>query len=245
MKTYYFLSDLHLRDMQDEKAQKLLRFFVSLQSQAPQNVIFLVGDIFDLWLGDHDYFSHKFSQLIDQIQQFIIAGGEVHYFEGNHDLHLKRFWQDEMGVIVHTDPEEFDFEGSRVRIEHGDQMDPADTGYHFLRWFLRTPVIAWIIIHLPGFVVANIGEWMSRTSRAYTNSLRDPGRIKTIIHQHALKRFEIKNFDVILSGHVHLKDEFIFEKEARTIRSFNLGCWDQTTSILMLSEKKWQWQLIE
>lgn len=241
MKSYYFLSDLHLRDMQDPKAQNLLRFFISQAELPTKSVVFLVGDIFDLWLGKHTYFRQKFKPIVEAIKDFIEKGGEVHYFEGNHDLHLKKFWQDDLGVIVHSGPEYFHLDDEIVRIEHGDEMDPEDTGYIFLRWLLRTPILQWIILNLPGFLVASIGRAMSRTSRVYTNSLRDPQRILRVIHTHAQKVFLQRPFQVIISGHVHLRDEISFAMSGQKMTSYNLGSWDDQCLALKRSNRQWQW----
>lgn len=241
MKSYYFLSDLHLRDMQDPKAQTLLRFFISQTDQASNTVVFLMGDIFDLWLGKNSYFIKKYRPLIEAIESFIKQGGEVHYFEGNHDLHLKYFWQDELGAIVHSDPEYFHLEDEVVRIEHGDQMDPEDRGYLFLRWLLRTPVMRWVILNLPGAIIAKIGQMMSKTSRVYTNSLRDPQRILSLIHTHAQKSFSLRAFQVIITGHVHLRDETPFAVSGQKMVSYNLGSWDDRFCVLKKDERGWSW----
>ena len=245
MKSYYFLSDLHLRDMHDEKAQKLLRFFSSGHSQASQKVVFLVGDVFDLWLGSHRYFTKKFAPLIEALKNFVINGGEIHYFEGNHDLHLKSFWQDELGIIVHTQPEYFQLDEELVRVEHGDEMDPEDKGYIFLRWLLRTPAMKWIILNLPGFLVGSLGDALSKTSRAYTNSLRDPERILKVIHNHAQKSFRERPFQKIISGHVHLRDETSFIVDGHRMTSFNLGSWDDKHYMLTKHDSSWSWSDVE
>jgi UDP-2,3-diacylglucosamine hydrolase len=241
MKSYYFLSDLHLRDMNDDQAQTLLRFFISLEAQAKTSVVFLVGDIFDLWIGKHQYFIQKFQPLVDVLRRLVASGLEIHYFEGNHDLHLKKFWQDDLSFIVHSDPEYFSLDGDIVRIEHGDQMDPEDTGYLFLRWLLRTPIMTWIALYLPGFLVAWLGRSMSKTSRAYTNSLRDPQKILKTIHTHAQKAFQERAFQAIITGHVHLRDETSFVINGQKMISFNLGSWDSGCQVLRKHGQSWQW----
>lgn len=241
MKSYYFLSDLHLRDMNDDQAQNLLRFFISLEPKAKESVVFLVGDIFDLWIGKHQFFIQKFKPLIEVMQKLISSGAEIHYFEGNHDLHLKKFWQDDLSVIVHSDPDYFHLDDEIVRIEHGDQMDPEDKGYLFLRWLLRTPIMRAIALYLPGFFVAWLGKSMSKTSRAYTNSLRDPQRILKTIHTHAQKVFVERPFQTIITGHVHLRDETTFIVSGQKMTSFNLGSWDDSRKILTKQGRQWSW----
>jgi UDP-2,3-diacylglucosamine hydrolase len=224
--------------MQDQKAQVLLRFLVSLK---PDDTLFLNGDIFDLWLGGHDYFIQKFKPLVDQLRHFTRSGGKVHYFEGNHDLHPKKFWQGQVGVKVYEGPEIFMFDETVIRVEHGDQMDPEDKGYIFLRWLLRTWLLKLIILNLPGFLVAAIGRWASSASRAYTDGKRNEERIAGIIHSYAQSVYDERHFDAIVTGHVHLRDEFHFQRGDKIIKSFNLGCWDDKPGVLSFSNNEWAW----
>lgn len=237
----YFLSDLHLRNSEEKKAQILLRF---LHSNAGDGDLFLLGDIFDLWLGDHKYFQEKFSPIIKAIQQWLQKGGRVYYFEGNHDLHLKKFWQQELGVEVYTEPTYFNLGLLKVRVEHGDQMDPEDRGYLFLRWFLRTPILRSLIYHLPGTWVAAIGENASSQSRTYTTSRRDENRQLRVMHQHAEKMVEQTPFDALVAGHVHQRDEYRFcSKSGAPVVSYNLGVWtDQEMPLLQLYGASWKWE---
>lgn len=241
MSNVYFISDLHVNSMQGDKAQVLLRFLISLQPKASDTTLFLVGDVFDLWLGGHSYFADKFKPLIDELSKFTKNGGKLHYFEGNHDLHLKKFWEKKVGAKVYDEPEIFMFDDTVIRVEHGDEMDPNDRGYIFLRWLLRTWPVTMIILYLPGFLVAAIGRWASRTSRTYTNSKRDEEQIANVIHAHALKVYDERHFDVIISGHVHLRDEFHFQKGDKIIKSFNLGCWDDKQLLLCFAKNEWAW----
>lgn len=227
--------------MQDNKAQVLLRFFVSLRERATHTKLFLGGDIFDLWLGGHQFFQKRFQPLIDELKNLISRGAQVYYFEGNHDLHLSPYWDQIVGAKVFAGPEIFLFDGTTVRVEHGDQMDPDDSGYIFLRWFLRTWPLRAIILHLPGWLVAAIGNWASRTSRNYTDGLRDEERILKVIHAHAQAAADEQEFDALITGHVHLRDEFHFQKNGRSIRSFNLGSWDDKYMVLKLTGGEWSW----
>lgn len=245
MSLVYFVSDIHIRDEKEEKAQVFLRFLRFLEQGEEKSTLILGGDIFDLWLGGHRYFIDKFKSIVDQIHRLVEEGHTVYYFEGNHDLHLRSFWQDQMGVIVYTDPEFFLFDGVVVRFEHGDQMDPDDRGYHFLRWLLRTSVLSWLILHLPDWLVVKIGNVASGVSRSYTDSWRDEDKIRSIIRHHATRAYDKRPFDVIVHGHVHLRDEYDFERENRKILSFNLGSWDKNTRILQFSKGRWAWTEVE
>src|SRR5689334_4808271 len=107
MSCAYFVSDLHLTDPSDSKSKLFVRFLDDLLAQSRGGVgekpthLFLVGDIFDLWIGSHDYFRQTFSEVVEAVSRLVQAGLQVHFFEGNHDLYLKTFWHDQLGVVVH------------------------------------------------------------------------------------------------------------------------------------------------
>lgn len=227
--------------MQEEKAQILLRFLVSIQADAKNTTLFLVGDIFDLWLGGHSYFIKKFKPLISEMKKFIEAGGKIHYFEGNHDLHLTEFYEWHLGCQVYKEAEIFLFNNQVVRVEHGDQMDPTDRGYLFLRWFLRTEFSHTLIVNIPGMAVAKIGDWASKTSRSYTDNKRNTDHILNAIHEHARNVYKERPYDVLVAGHVHLRDEYHFQDQEKEVVSFNLGCWDDKAVALQLYKDKWTW----
>lgn len=227
-----FVSDLHLIGPDDPKTPLFARFLKSLRDSAsePATHLFLVGDIFDLWVGDHDYFANRFATIVTEIRELIRSGVEVHYFEGNHDLHLEKFWSDQVGVNVHADAATFKLSARTVRIEHGDLINADDQGYLFLRGLLRSSPVTLLAHHLPERLVQLIGERASRASRDYTsNSKSKPSEeIRKLIRQHAEEQSHLTDFDLIVTGHVHVADDFSFDVGGRKVRSINLGSWYET-----------------
>jgi UDP-2,3-diacylglucosamine hydrolase len=223
----YFLSDIHLKNLDQPEAQVLLGFLEDLGPRIQATHLFLVGDIFDFWLGGHEYFIRKFSPIVERLRRVVANGLEVHYFEGNHDLYLQDFWQDELGIRVHGRARLFLLGDLKVRVEHGDQLDPSDRGYRFLRWLLRTPLVAYIASRLPGSLLARIGRIASRTSRRYTSQHKTISneRARETVRTHAEKVIHEYPFDLIITGHVHVRDDYEFEHAGRRVRSVNLGSW--------------------
>jgi len=223
----YFVSDLHLDDPEGSRSLLFERLLAEIAADSRTTHLFLLGDVFDMWLGDHDYFIERYRRIVDALAALGKRGIEIHYFEGNHDLHLRPFWAERLGVHVHPDPVHVELAGLRLRLEHGDQMDPDDRGYRFLRWFLRTPPVRFLILNLPGGVVARIGERASAHSRAYTSGTKTISEADAIekIRAHARKVHEERPFDLIISGHVHVRDDLRFETPVGEGRSINLGTW--------------------
>ena len=124
-----FVSDVHLGSLSEPRSILFLNFLKDLKKDSELTHLFLVGDIFDLWIGRHSYFRKKYRDVIDAIIALKNQGVEIHYFEGNHDLYLKDFWGADLDIFVYAEKHEFKLGETLVRVEHGDQMDPEDRGY--------------------------------------------------------------------------------------------------------------------
>ena len=233
-----FISDLHIAAPDDSRAQLLLRFLQSLPGPEAVSHLFLLGDVFDLWLADHRYFVDRYRAIVAEIERLRDAGVVVHYFEGNHDLHLEKYWAGQLGLNVHEGPMTLELGGRRLRLEHGDQMDPDDRGYRFLRWFLRTPVLRFVIHNLPGNLAAHIGERASATSRSYTSEKKTISAADAVrkIRDHAQKVHAKTPFDLLISGHVHIRDDYVGETANGPFRSVNLGTWLDAPCYFLVDE---------
>lgn len=229
-----FVSDLHLRSRRDPNYELFGRFLDRLAQDRP-DFLFLVGDIFDLWIADRRYFARRYGAVIEKLRALKSAGVKIHYFEGNHDLDLRPFWEGKLGFKVHEGPAIFTIDKRAFRVEHGDQMDPEDRGYLFLRWLLRTPVLRFFGRHLPDFCVRWIGERASRASREYTSHVKAVAdeNAHDKIRDHVRRVAREYPFDVFVSGHVHVAGDFWIEVAKKRIRCLNMGTWLKQPFVLL------------
>lgn len=227
MPSAYFVSDIHIQSPECPRARLFVSFLEALSRDSNVTHLFLLGDIFDLWVADHGYFVRRYSEIIAEIRRLKDQGVDISYFEGNHDLHLRYYWADQLGLTVYDGPTYVQLGQTTVRLEHGDQMDPYDKGYLFLRWFLRTGPIRVLMRRLPGALVGRIGDRASAKSRRYTSSAKAIRAADAIakIHAHARQAYATKHFDLMISGHVHVRDDCRINSQTSTFRSVNLGSW--------------------
>ena len=241
----YFLSDIHIHDVEESNSQKLLLFLYALEKQSHKvSHLFLVGDIFDLWIHKHKYFVAKFLKIVNAISVLVKKGIEVHYFEGNHDFHLKQFWQQEVGVKVHDGPAFFFIGDYKIRLEHGDFMNPDDRAYLFLRAFLRSKPMSFVAKHMPGFFLQWIGERASGLSRHYSSrpDKFSEENIRKFMHDYAKKRVRERFFDYLITGHTHVRDVYEFNEREKKVYSINLGSWFKDQKVLILDESGHRFQ---
>ncbi len=241
----YFLSDLHLKDPNEINCIKLTTFLATLlETERAGCELFLVGDIFDLWIADHQVFAQKFANIVNLIEKCVRHGFHVHFFEGNHDLYLQRFWEESLGVQVHKEATYFKLGTLVVRVEHGDEINLDDKSYLRLRSFLRLDWMEALSYRIPGAWLSGFGDLASRTSRKFSQKKRQRDRdgIRGMIRHHAERSFAEAPFDLIVTGHMHVLDEWSFSAKGSTVHSVNLGTWMESPRVFVVSDDpKGEW----
>lgn len=237
-KSLYFISDLHINGHADPKIKLLENFLSGLASSKTPVALFILGDLFDFWISDHAYLRKQYGRVISAMQTFIANGHQIFYFEGNHDLHLKKFWEDKMGIKVFSGPVLLESFGKKIGVEHGDQMDPSDRGYIVLRWILRTLPMRAIAAQLPGSLLDKLGRELSAKSRTYTDRTKKARnkRFADVIKKHLTWVTKLNPMDLHVSGHVHefINDELIVN--GKPLRVVNLGWWGDRPRAFHLNE---------
>lgn len=244
----WFVSDIHLKDLEERNGQVLLRFLHSLSTgQRPATHLFLLGDIFDVWVGDHGFYRRRFRAFIEAIEKLKAKGIIVEYFEGNHDVHVKRFWQGKLGIPCWTDERFVNLEGLILRLEHGDLINPLDEKYLKYREFIRRPWMEVVAQMLPGRGFHAIADYASRRSRHRSHGFRisRANELREMIRRYAQDTFQKTPFDAIVTGHMHVRDDFKFSVGGRTARSLNLGSWFEEPTALHLFGREFKWVTLD
>lgn len=244
----YFVSDIHLETMQERNGQNLLRFLHSIAAEEKVCDLYFLGDIFDFWLSGHRVFVKKFEPLWTPLRTLKKRGSRLVYFEGNHDLHLKPFWQKNLGFEIYTSAKYETILGHRVRIEHGDLINLEDEAYLKWRAFTRNPFVTpWAHI-LPGRFWERVGEKLSAKSRGRSRQYRHQNEeaIRQMIHKHALRSYQEIPFDILISGHMHVRVDETLQIDGRNVRNINLGSWlEPDPQVLCLENNKISWVAVE
>lgn len=244
--TSWFISDIHIKDINERSSITLLRFLRSLlNKEMPATHLFFVGDIFDLWISNSAFFLHKYKDFIDLVVSLKSQGVEVYYFEGNHDIHVKHFWQEQLGIPTFTDEHYFKIGGKNIRVEHGDMINDEEVNYRKLRSFLRHPVTEKFLALTPGNVIAEVGDLASAISRKRTAGMRQSQheKMRTMIRNYAERIYLEKPFDYLITGHLHVQDEYSFAQNKAV--SINLGSWFEGPKALRIDKSGHQFISIE
>ncbi|WP_404340100.1 UDP-2,3-diacylglucosamine diphosphatase [Pseudoalteromonas mariniglutinosa] len=140
-----WISDTHL-GYKDCQANYLLNFLNSIEC----DVLYLVGDIVDLWSMKRQFFWHQSHyQVLACIQQKAQNGTRVIYIPGNHDETFRHYINNSLfGIEVHRQFIHTTVANKRFLLLHGDDFDSAtrynklisiagDVGYDLLLFLNR------------------------------------------------------------------------------------------------------------
>lgn len=242
----YFISDLHIKDINERNGIILLRFlnFLAEQPNPEKNQLFLLGDVFDLWVSGHSAFSKKYQAIVDACQKLKRLGTKITYFEGNHDVHVDEFWTRELGIEVYVEARYFEIDRFIFRLEHGDLINQNDVTYLKYRSIIRNPWVEQVGHLVPGEFWDWVGLRASKKSRHSSSKYRieRSQELVTMVREHAKKVYQERAFDFIITGHMHVFDDFEFTPNQKPFRSINLGSWLEAPNVLEFSNGKITWR---
>lgn len=225
-KKIYFLSDFHLGAPNHaaslERERSIVQFLDEIKTDAAE--IFLVGDMFDFWYEYRQVVPKGYVRLLGKLAELSDAGIPLHFFVGNHDMWMRDYFQKELNIPVYFEPVEFERNGKKLLVGHGDGLGPGDHGYKRLKKIFRNPVCKWLFGALPPVVGMGLANYLSRRSRAQTGGTEEIflGEDKEWLIIYCKEVLEKKKIDFFVFGHRHLPIDYRLDHNSRYI---NLGDW--------------------
>ena len=225
-KKIYFLSDFHLgapdyiKSLEREKI--IVRFLNDIKEDAAE--IFLLGDMFDFWYEYKKVVPKGYVRLLGKLAELTDAGIPMHFFVGNHDMWMKDYLQTELNIPVYYHPEEFERNGKKFLIGHGDGLGPGDHHYKGLKKIFRNPLSKWLFGILPPVMGIALANYLSRRSRVRTGKTEEVflGEDNEWLVAYSREMLTKKNIDFFVFGHRHLPIDYRLNNNSRYI---NLGDW--------------------
>lgn len=207
-----FLSDAHLRYPQDKNYQLLLDF---LNQQKDLDALFLLGDIFEFWLGYKHLAFTAYIPLLEKLRQLSESGTKLFFIEGNHDFHMGSYFTDTLKCTVIADQRLIEWDGKKILTTHGDRLK-ADRNYQRLRSFWRSWPIKVLSRVIHPDVVWSFALWLSNKS-----SKNNPGKRHQDPTPYLIPFSEMSNSDIVICGHFHCP----IEREHQGVKIIALGDW--------------------
>lgn len=199
----YIFSDAHLGandpDREQIKHDKIETLFERVREDGDRLVI--LGDLFDFWFEYKHAIPKDHHRVICLLGDLVNRGIAVDYVSGNHDFWMDDFFPSQIGVSLHRDSLDMQYEGKRLHLVHGDGLAAADGGYRFLKRILRNRLNIWLYRKLPPDWAIPLAKWVSGSSRDYTS-----GRDQSFVPDYE-RYAESKltgGYDIVAIAHLHI-----------------------------------------
>lgn len=234
----YLASDFHLgwpdTAQSQQREQKILRWIEACEPEA--TCFIFVGDIFDFWFEHRKVIPKGSVRFQGKVAQLTDRGIPVVFFTGNHDLWMRKYLSEELGVTIYHEPQSVVWNGVRMLLGHGDGLGPGDKKYKFLKRFVfQNPFLMFIFEHLmhPNWALGLAHFW-SDYNKQREGVLFDAQKQQQIIRkaeeqkerewlwQYAKACEEQNPHDFYVFGHRHIPLNLPVGAHSRYI---NLGEW--------------------
>jgi len=225
----YFASDLHLGMPDEGSSAEREGLFVRWLEEARQDAaeIFIIGDLFDFWHEYKTVIPKGFVRLQGKIAEITDAGIPVHIFTGNHDMWMYGYFEKELGVKMHRQPVEREFNGKKFYITHGDGLGPGDHGYKFIKKVFANPICQFLFRWIHPDIGMRLGHYFSYKSRFGVSGDKKvlekfEGEENEWLVLYAREILKNNHYDYFIFGHRHLPIDIMLNEKSRYI---NTGDW--------------------
>lgn len=202
------ISDVHATP--DNSAYKiLLKFLDNPVVQGSSHVLFL-GDIFDLMVGDFKQYQGLYNDFFSKLRIMLDRGKKIYFFEGNHDFHLEKFYNDFDPRIVYIKDEfKLNIKGKSFLFQHGDIVDIDNKSYKRWKSIYSSQIFRKIVeFFFPFQVVTYLGDRASKNSKKRGSKDFDRKLFRNKYREGAAKIIKQHKVDYLICGHTHIKDNY-------------------------------------
>ena len=225
-KKVYFASDNHLGAPTQEVSLPREKKFVAWLDEIKKDAaaIFLLGDLFDFWFEYKKVIPKGFTRTLGKLAELSDLGIPIYYFVGNHDLWMNGYFEEELNIPVYHKPKDFEINGKKFFIGHGDGLGPGDKGYKRMKKVFTNSFSKWLFRWLHPDLGVKLAQYMSVKNKLISGEedAKFLGEENEWLSIYSKKKLAEKHRDYFVFGHRHLPLEIDLENNSKYI---NLGDW--------------------
>ena len=226
-----FASDVHLAAHRPGACAAFLAFLSGPVRQADR--LYLLGDVFDLWLGDDDT-REPHPEVEAALAETVAAGVPVDLVRGNHDFLLGDAFAERTGCRLAGEPLLIEAAGERVVLLHGDTLCTRDAEYQAFRRSVRDPANQRAFLARPMEERAREAAAIRATSSS--RSRLKPEDIMDITDEEVARVLAECGAAWMVHGHTHRPAVHEIELETGPATRIVLGDWYDQGTVLAWDE---------
>ena len=214
-----FISDLHLQASEPQTFEAWRRYM----RDTPADVVFILGDLFEVWVGDDLAGEPGFAADCAAVLQAAAARRAVFFMHGNRDFLVGDGFLKSCGTNLLADPTVLGFGSKRWLLTHGDALCLADAGYMRFREQVRSTAWQREFLSKPLPERQAIARDLRKQSESRKRSAIEYPDIDSAAADAWLRAADAQ---VLIHGHTHRPADHPLGERHRTV----LSDWDATVS---------------
>jgi UDP-2,3-diacylglucosamine hydrolase len=231
-----FISDLHLSP---ERPAIVALFAQFLRARAAQaEALYILGDLFEYWLGDDTVDMPELASLVDGLRALTASGVPVYVMHGNRDFLMGSGFESATGCRLLSDPSVVDLYGTHVLLTHGDLLCTGDIQYQAVRRVVRDP--AWQRDVLAKSVPERIAlarSFREKSEKVIAGNKPEIMDVTPAAVEEMLRAHQVRD---MIHGHTHRPADHRFTLDGAPARRVVLGDWYDQGSVLVCDASDWR-----
>jgi UDP-2,3-diacylglucosamine hydrolase len=219
-----FISDLHLSLDKPEITRRFLAFLSDRASKA--SVIYILGDLFDAWIGDDD-FTPPNNKIRQRFKQLTDSGILIYLQQGNRDFLLGKRFAEDAGVTMLDEYAVIDLYGIPTLLTHGDLLCTDDLPYQAFRIKSHSPEWQLSVLSKPLIVRLMAARWYR--IRSYFHKRKKSQDIMDVNQGAVVKVMRDRHCLRLIHGHTHRPAIHDFTIDHQAAQRFVLAAWTKNT----------------
>jgi UDP-2,3-diacylglucosamine hydrolase len=221
------VSDVHLSPARPERVDAFLDFLRGPAARA--EALYILGDLFDLWLGDDD--DRPPHRAVEAGLAALAARGvPVGIVPGNHDFLMGEALAARAGCRLLEEPSVVEIGGERVLLMHGDTLCTRDTDYQAYRKVARDRGVQREFLALPLAVRVERASALLLRSKMLTRL--KPDDIMDVTEEAVHEILRVHRVRRLVHGHTHRPAIHAFDLDGEPASRCVLGDWYEQDSVL-------------
>jgi UDP-2,3-diacylglucosamine hydrolase len=221
MATSLFISDLHLDPERPEGIRLFDDFIRNKAVDAEQ--IFILGDLFEYWLGDDASEHCGYQIIIECLANLVCKKTRVYFMHGNRDFLVGKDFASSIGGCLLPDPSKFRLGEIDVLLMHGDSLCTDDVAHQKFREQTRSR--EW----QQNILSKSIAEREEFARQLRMNSKKGntdkPESIMDVNHAAVGSVMKDNHVSLLIHGHTHRTAIHNFQLMGKTAHRIVLGDW--------------------
>ena len=217
MQRSLIIADLHLVANEVEKNQLFERF---CQQARSADQVFILGDLFNTWLGDDLSMPHytKITTSLKKLSQQT----PIFVMTGNRDFLLAQAFEHQTGCQLINSPYLLETNKHQYVLTHGDELCTDDQSYQQMKSILQHPITKAFFVRLPKkWRLKLSGQLRQKSIKAQQKKTKEIMDVNPSAVNELMKKYPSSD---LVHGHTHRLNTHV----EKTFTRYVLGDWSDT-----------------